>query len=58
MNCEIKSKFLLQLLLAVAAAELGAGSPAHGCGCRCTQLGVFFVFLENPLVSVGNINRD
>jgi hypothetical protein len=46
MNYEMESKFLfaflLQLLLAVVAAELRAGSPAHGCGCLCRQLDVFF----------------
>jgi hypothetical protein len=45
---EIKSNFLfvflLQLLLAVVAAELGASSPEHGCGCRCRQVGAFFCF--------------
>jgi hypothetical protein len=54
MNGEIESNFLfvflLQLLLTVAAAELGVGSPVHGCGCRCRQLGAFF--WKNSLVPV------
>jgi hypothetical protein len=59
MNGEIESNFLfvflLQLLLTVAAAELGAGSPVHGCGCRCRQLGAFFLFFwKNSLVLVGS----
>jgi hypothetical protein len=50
--------FLLQLLLATAAAKLGAGSLAHGSACRCRQLGAFFiVFLEN-LFSPGSFTRD
>jgi hypothetical protein len=49
--------FLPQLLLEVAAEELGVGSLAHGCGYRRRQLGWFF-FLENPLVPVRITNRD
>jgi hypothetical protein len=53
MNGEIESNFLfvflLQLLLTVAAAELGVGSPVHGCGCWCRQLGAFFVFFGKIL---------
>jgi hypothetical protein len=56
MNGEIESNFLfvflLQLLLTVAAAELGVGSPVHGCGCWCRQLGAFFVFWKNSLIPV------
>jgi hypothetical protein len=61
MNGEIESNFLfvflLQLLLTVAAAELGVGSPVHGCGCWCRQLGAFFVFLEK-FFNPGSFTQD